>query len=232
MSNIIVETLKVNFTKKSKSAMTGDQLGAENFANWVTAVENCRREFYKYECAKHKAAGMGKDATVDASGAFNALQTVLNIIGEVNGHAIAKNQSMLDVLSVCTLNKTKPLAGEALTIKSQLDNAKKRLEALSYNGVNPEAVEACEAEITRLEEELRIAKRETGSCAPMTSCVKDKVFRTKFEEEFCKTVILKQEAKSWEELEAEEEARRIARNERAKARKAAKKAAKAQTPAA
>lgn len=223
--SIIRDTLGVNYTKKSKSAITGDQVGAENFAKWKVAVENCRKEFYKYECEKHKAASMGDKASVNATNAFNALQAILNIIGEVNGHALVKNQQMLDVLSTVTLSKTKPLAGDALNLASQLKNARARLDELNYNGVNPDAVTNAEERVAELEESLKLAKRQTGSCAPMTSCVKENTFRTKFEEEFYKTVIAKQEAKSWEELEAEEAARKAERAARAKARKAAKKAA-------
>ena len=232
---IIHATLEVNFTKKSASAITGDQLGADIFASWKSAVENCRRAFYKYEEAKHIAAGLGENGTVDkdiTSAAFNALQAVLDLVGEVNGHPIVKNQSLLDELAVKAVSEKEPLAGRALTIKSQLDNAKARLEALSYNGVNPESVANVEAQIAELEEELKIAKKETGSCAPMGTRVAEGTFRKKFEKGLYALAIEKQALKSWEELEAEEEARKAERRAKTKAKRDAAKAAKAKVDAA
>ena len=225
---IIHATLEVNFTKKSASAITGDQLGAETFASWKSAVEACRRAFYKYEEAKHIAAGMGKDGTIDkaiSDNAFDALQAILDLVGEVNGHPIVKNQSLLDELAVKAVSEKEPLAGRALTVKSQLDNAKARLDALNYNGVNPESVESIEAQIAELEEELKIAKKETGSCAPMGTRVTESTFRKKFEKALYALAIEKQALKSWEELEAEEEARKAERKARAKAKRAAKREA-------
>lgn len=224
---IIHETLELNYYKKTKSAITGDQLGAELFAKWKVAVDNFRREAYKYRSAKRVNAGLGEDAVpYDATPAFNALQVILDLVGEVNGHCIVKNGDMLEILTETAIKDTEALAGEALTIASELANAKKRLKALDYNGVNPEAVTQTVELIAELEEKLRVAKAQTGSCTPGTDRATETTFRKNFEKKFYKVVVEKQALKTWEELEAEKEERRKARREATKAKKAQAKSAK------
>lgn len=225
--NIIKDTLAHNYTIKTNSAMTGEQVGVETFAMWKTAVANCHREFYKYECEKHAMASKGEKGTVDATRAFNALQTILDLVGDVNGHKIVKNQAMLDVLSVKTLAEKEPLAGQAETIYSELKIVRKQLADVA-TGMNPDYIEGLEKKQAELEEELKIEKKKTGSCAPMKTRTSENTFRKKFEKELYRAVIEPQAMKSWEELEAEAEARKAAR----KAAKQAKRQAEAQAKAA
>ena len=233
---IIHATLELNFTKKSDSAITGNQLGAELFAEWNKACTKCHSAFYNYIREKRKAAGKGKDGKIPeaiSDAAFEALQSILDLVGEVNGHAIVKNNAMLDTLANEAVSKKEPLAGRALTIYSQLKNAKDRLDDLDYNGVNPDTVTAVEEEIEALEEEFKEAKKETGACAPTPIRVKYTTFRKNFEKAFYSLVVEEQELKSWEELEAEDKARKDERKAKAKAyRQAKREAAKAAKAAA
>ena len=227
---LIQATLATKYTVKNGSAMTGADLGPALFAQWKNAVSVAHREFYKYECAKHHAAHHGEKGTVDATPAFNALQTILDLIGDINGHEIIKNQAMLDVLSVQTLSTKEPLAGQAELINSELKIVRNELKNIS-NGMNPDYIETLEKEQARLEEELSDAKKETGSCNPMKTRTSEQTFRKKFEKELVRAVINPQSMKSWEELEAEKEAKKAERKAKKQAKRQAAAKAKAEVKA-
>lgn len=229
-TTIIKNTLAHNYTIKSNPAITGEQIGIENFAQWKNAITNCHREFYRYECEKHKAAGMGDDGKVDPTRAFNTLQTILDLVGEVNGHKIVKNQAMLDVLSAHVITIKEPLAGHAWTLNEEKKALKKQLDAVA-TGMNADYVKGLEDRLAEVEEELRVEKKKTDSCAPIVTKVSETTFRKKFEKELYRSVIEKQAMKTWEELEAEEQARKAERKAKAQARKAAKRQAEAQAKA-
>lgn len=228
--NMIQNTLAHNFTIKTGSAMTGDQLGIETFGQWKSSVAKCHREFYKYECAKHNAASQGDKANVDCTKAFNALQEILDLVGDVNGHKVVKNREMLDVLAVKTHSDREPLAGRAETINSELKIVRKQLDNVA-TGMNPEYIEGLQAKEAELEEELKQAKKETGSCAPMKARNSESTFRKKFEKELYRAVIKPQAMKTWEELEAEAEARKAERKAAKQAKRQAEAKAKAEAEA-
>lgn len=229
-NTIIKSTLAHNYTIKSNPAMTGEQVGIETFAQWKNAVATCHRDFYKYECDKHRAAGMGEEGAVDATKAFNSLQTILDLVGEVNGHKIVKNQAMLDVLSAHVITVKEPLAGMAWTLNEEKKSLKKELDNV-HTGMSEDYISGLEDRLAEVEEELRLEKKKTNSCAPIVTKVSETTFRKKFEKELYRSVIEKQAMKSWEELEAEEQARKEERKAKAKARKQAKRQAEAQAKA-
>lgn len=233
-SNILI-ALELNFTKKRDDVINGGQVGPETFESWKNAMLVCHEHLYKYERAKRIAAGMGKDGKIDATlvtNAFNALQAVIDLVGEVNGFPIVKNQAMLDTLAPEAMKKSVALIGKALTLKSQLDNADKQLDALNFNGVNPEAVEHAQAEYDRIKAEFDAECKKPGSCEKSKDKCKDATFRKNFEREFYEAVIAKQEAKTWEQLKAEDDARKAERRAKTKAKREALKAAKAAAAAA
>lgn len=230
LNNTITNTLLVKKTIANTTArrITGEDVGAENFAKWKTACENLHRECYKYERTKVMYA-LDRVDDINATNVFNALKVVLDLLGEVNGCPIERNQTMLDMVSHFAITRKAELVGRAGELKSELDIVKKQLKEVS-TGMNPDYVAGLEEKFEVLTEELRIAKKQTESANPYPSIVSFNTFRGKLEDELV-AIIEKQEAKSWEEIEAEKAAKKEASKAKRKANKQAKRQAEAKAKA-
>ena len=226
ISTIIADTLLSNLTIHNTKASTisGDQIGADLFAKWKEAQEVAYQAFYRYQHAKTVASISGTDAKVDpaiVTNAMNALQALLDMIGNVTGHKIAKNPDMLDEVSAYAMSDRKDLAGKAWTLNEKVKQYKKDLKNV-HEGMREEYVKSLQDGLAQAEEELAIAKKGTDSASKYNTRRPFSTFRTKMEEKLAK-IIKGQAAKTWEELEAEKakiDAERKAR--RAQAKKASK----------
>lgn len=221
MKNNTITTALLNNSTIANTAtrrITGDIVGVENFAQWKLACENLYRECYKYERAKVMYA-LDKVESINANNAFITLQSVLDLLGEVNGHKIAKNQVILDMVSHCAVTRKTALTGHAETVKSELDNVKKQIRDI-HAGMGEDYVANLYKKLEELTEELRLAKKEVGSANPYPSIVSFNTFRGKLEDTLV-SLIEKQQAKSWEELEAEAQAKKAERRAKTKAKRQA-----------
>lgn len=226
--NNIAKALVYNSTIHNNKAATisGEQIGVESFGSWKTAIEAAWGAFYKYDCALITASiNPEKSAKEATTAAMNALQGVLDLVGEVNGHAIHKTADLLNILAKHAIIAKKERTGNAMLIASQLKNYRAELRDVP-NGASEDYVANLEAKIAEKEEELRLADKQTDSASKYNTRANFARFRINFECELAK-IVKGQEAKSWEELEAEEQARKEERKARARARKQANKAAKA-----
>lgn len=220
--NNIANALVYNSTimHNKTATINGGQIGVDAYGAWKSALENAHRDFYKYECAIITASinpdKSAKDATSEA---FKALQTILDLVGEVNGHPIHKSVELLNILAKYSMVDKKERIGDAMLIQSQIKNLRAELNTPS-NGATEEWIAAKEKELNTKMEELRIADKQANSASKYNSRVKFGTFATKMECALAK-IVKGQEAKTWEELEAEEQARKDA----AKARRQAKKQA-------
>ena len=105
---------------------------------------------------------------------------------------------------------------------SRINNTKKDLAKLAdINGVKAETIANLEKTLVELEEEKTTLLKTADMRHKQPTRTSINSFRLDVEHYFAR-VISGQLAKTLEELDAEEEARRVARNERAKARKANK----------
>lgn len=227
MSKTIANALVDNMTvsNSSKAKLTAEVVGVEEFASWKFAETMAYEALYRYAVARRYAANIGGEAIVDAkvvSNAMNAIQLMLDCIGEVNGHTVCKNQSMLDLLASCVIVAKKPLAGEALKQDSIVKNYRAQLKAVS-EGMNEEYVEQLNADYLAAKIKLDELKKLEGSCTTEETRVTFNAFRFKVEQAMG-LVVAEQEAKSWEELEAEKEERRKARRAKTAEKKKAAKA--------
>ena len=227
--NIIAQTLSIGGTVYNKSAarITGDKVGAENYAQWKSAMTTAHDKFYRYAKAVDDVAhGKTVDVAQAKTAGMNALQVILDLIGEINDHSIVKTEEMFcDVVKYAVAERTE-LVGHALLVKSQYDNAKARLKDLDFNGVNPDAVAQAEQRVAELEEELKLAKKDTNSGKPYDTKSSFNAFCCGFERKMAKWAH-EQAMKSAEELEAEAEARKAERKARRQAKRQAEAAAKA-----
>ena len=230
-NTIFADALIHNATIKTRrSAMiNGGQVGIENYAKWRTVTHNAFELFYKYQTAcMHNAIAAGADPA-DTTRAMNALQEILDLIGEVKGHKIIKSVDMLVIVSKYAMKDKEDLVGEALTVKSQLDNYKKEYKDV-HTGMNPKYVEELEKKIEETSAKLTALKCETNSAKTYKTRNNESTFRFNLERTLAQ-IINKQEAKTWEELEAEEEARKAERKAKAKAYRQAKRQAEAKAKA-
>ena len=227
MSKTIANALVDNMTvsNSSKAKLTAEVVGVEEFASWKFAETMAYEALYRYAVARRHAANKGENAVVDAkviSNAMNAIQLMLDCIGEVNGHTVCKNQAMLDLLANCVIAAKKPLAGEALKQDSIVKNFRAQLKEVN-DGMNEEYVEQLNADYIAAKIKLDELKKLDGSCTTEETRVTFNAFRSKVEQAMG-LVVAEQEAKTWEELEAEKEERRKARRAKTAEKKKAAKA--------
>lgn len=224
MNNIATALVYNSTIMHNKTAtINGGQIGVEAFGVWKSAMENAHKSFYKYECAIISASiNPEKSAKESTAEAMNSLQAILDLVGEVNGHAIVKSADLLNVLAKHSIVAKKERTGNAMLIASQLKNYRQELRN-APNGSSEEYITSLEKNILAKEEELRIADKQAESASKYNSRTNFSRFCTNFEAELAK-VVKGQEAKSWEELEAEEQARKEARKARHKAQRQANKA--------
>ena len=129
--NIIANTLSIGGTVYNKSAarITGDKVGAENYAAWKSAMTVAHEKLYRYAKAVDDIAhGKTVDVAQAKTAGMNALQAILDLVGEINGRTIAKDEDMFCGFVKYAVAERTELVGNALYIKSQLDNAKARLK--------------------------------------------------------------------------------------------------------
>lgn len=239
--NIFAQTLAVGGTiyTKSVARITGDKVGAENYAQWKNAMATAHRAFYIYKHAVDETLrGRTADTATATTNAMAALQIILDMVGEINGHKLAKSQELLDEVAKYAIAEKTELVGEALTINSKLKFCKDCLKAAGYdattgkyyNGIDPDHIAKLLEEQSELEEALKLAKKTADSGRPVDVKKSFTTFCVDFERKIAK-LCNDQSMKTWEELEAEEEARRQERRARTKAKKAAKKAEEAKAQA-
>lgn len=230
-NTIFADALIHNATIKTrKSAMiNGGQVGVENYAKWKTVTHNAYELFYKYQFACMHSAVTNDVNPADTTKAMNALQELLDLIGEVNGHKIIKSVDMLVIVSKYAMRDKEDLIGEALAVKSQLDNYKQEYRNI-HTGMNEDYIKNLEEKIEETTAKLSALKCETDSVKIYKTRNNESTFRFNLERTLAQ-IINEQEAKTWEELEAEEEARKAERKAKAKSYKQAKRQAEAKAKA-
>ena len=226
IASALVDNMTVSNSSKAKLA--AEVVGVEEFASWKFAEPVAYEALYRYAAARHNVAHEGESARVDSkliSNAMQAIQMMLDCIGEVNGYAICKNQAMLDVLAGCAIAAKKPLAGEAFKQDSIVKNFRAQLKEVN-DGMSEEYVADLTAKYEAAKIKLEELKKLEDSCTTVYARVTFNGFRSKIEQAMG-AIVAEQNAKTWEELEAEKEERRKARRAKTAEKKKAAKAAKA-----
>ena len=226
--NIFAETLALGGTIYSKSAakITGDKVGAENFANWKTAMQTAHQAFYTYkkDC-NDLVKGYKVDTEPARQKAWDALCAILDMVGDINGHALTRDNVLLNEVVGYAVREKTLLMGNALFQDSVVKNLKHELT--NTNGATKEWLEAKTKELETAQEQLRLVKKTANSGKAVDERASFNTFCANFERKLAK-LASDQSMKTWEELEAEEAARKEEKKARKKAKKAAAKAAQAQ----
>ena len=226
-TSIIALALTQGTTTRNKTAarVTGDKIGLEQYTKWHTALSNARMPFYRYAKAIEDIAikkSHGETVTIEKSvddAAMQALQTILDTVGEVHGYALHKSRELLDMLSVSALKDTEELVGEAYTVNSQIQNYRKQLR----QGGNAEYIADIEGKLSEAEEELKELKKLPGSCKPADGATSLSSFIKNMERKLGK-VVDKQYRKTPEQVEQEEADRKAKSKAKSKANRQRKRA--------
>lgn len=236
---IYAQTLVDNRNYKN-GKMNGEALGVPNARAWANAVKALRIPAYAIRQYRH--ANMGNAETVepcDMTPFFNALHSVLALVGEVNGAKLDIHNMGEEVLAhavrIVTIDLTVEMSNARLflryaqkaiddpaSIKSMvaMDEDVAAFLARLVAAIDAEddldaIVEECKAEVKRLESEPNNCKRNLA--------IQTESAFVKAVELLLGDAITKQAMKTAEEVAAEEEAKRQARRAKTAAKKAAKK---------
>lgn len=223
-----IANLLVYNNRFANAKLTADQMGAESFDQWKNLVSALHRAAYKVYALCENNGMKASDSTVDKSEIYDCVRVILNnAIGEVKGHKLYANEETAIAIIGYAGRRGNVDAPELQLCNSRISNAKKEIKlAQEINGLNPEYIPALEKQLAELEEE----KAELLATADMRykqpTMTSSNAFRLDIEHYFAR-VISGQLAKTLEELDAEEAARKEARKSASKARKAKKAKANA-----
>lgn len=215
-------TYNNRFANKSLNA---DQLGDDNLKLWKDMVKNLHKAAYSVYAFCENSDLSVDSKEVDKSEVFNNLRTILGAIGDVNGHKVYANED-LAILVVGYAGKRGNNDAPALQLcLSRLSNRQRELrDSEKYAGVNPDYITMLKKDIEKLTDEKADLLSNPDNRIKKPVPTSDNAFRLDLEHRLAR-VINEQQAKSWEELEAEKEAKRQERRAKTKAKKAeAKKA--------
>ena len=217
----IQEVLTLN-NRFSSVKISAEQLSAKSFSNWMGLINDLHREAYKVYATCENSGMTVESVDVDKTGVFNVLRVILETIGNVNGHKLYANAEAAIAIISYSGKRANVDAPELQLCKSRIANAKKELRlAESLNGLSPDYIPNLKSEIERLEDEKFALMTEPDMCIKRPTMTTENAFRLDVEH-FLARVIMGQRAKTLEELDAEEAARKEARKASAKARKANK----------
>lgn len=221
LNSVLAENLVYN-NRFATRKLNAEQLTAENFGQWTKIVGNLHRAAYKVYSHSENNGMRVEDSKVDKTEIFDAIRVILLALGEVNGHKLYANEETAIAIIGYSGKRGNADAPELQFCNSRISSAKREIaQAENINGFNQQSLEKMRAKLVELEaeraelldtEDMRIKK------PTMTSA---NAFRLDFEHFLART-IEGQMAKTLEELDAEELARKEERKAKAKARKAKK----------
>jgi hypothetical protein len=203
--------------------LSAEQLSAESFATWKTLVTELHKSAYKVYALCENNGLKAESTSVDKTEVFNAIRNILAVVGDINGHKVYANAETAIAVIGYAGKRANVDAPELQLVKSRISNARRELKTvMQFNSSNKEEnIANITARITELEAEKTVLMGTADMCHKQPTKSSDSAFRLDVEHFFAR-VIAGQLAKTPEELEAEELARKEARKAAAKARKANK----------
>lgn len=212
-NTVFVEALRE--CKRYKSMrITGEVVGVANALAYKNALVSVWAEAYKIRHAQHTNMGKSTDMTMDKTAYYNAVKSLLSLIGEVNGDTLnTKNvgEELLSEAITYRVIATSEAMAHAYRMRKDAKNA------LNSGDGDEDTYAHWTDECKRLEalpdnaKKIPVATKEATFISKATLYLAD--------------AVTAQEMKSYDEVVAEREARKAAQAERRKARKAAKKQA-------
>lgn len=215
--SVFAEALADNRNYKNMR-INGNAVGVANARKWVSAVKALRIPAYAIRVYRYNHMGDAEAvAPCDQSALYDALRPVLEMVDVVNGAKLDVHNCAEEIISNAMRFRVIDLTPEMAHAHSERKIAKKAKD----EDENDETI----AEYNKWNDECKRLEELPGNCKKIPDVVPENTF-VKAVETLLGDAILKQSAKSAEEVAAEEEAKKADRRARAKARKAKKSEAK------
>lgn len=199
-------------------------LGDENYKVWKSTIVDCLSEAYKVYEVRHNN-GMAEDVSVDMSALYTKIGAVRDMIGEVNGMKLNSAIIAEAMIGKSYGFRRACFSNDGASADCDLASAQASMRIVKARPVNATFTEDAKAQaIAKAQTAIDNAKaridelaQEAGNYRDVPCPVSDTAFLTAIEKEL-RTIVNKQAAKSWEQVQAEKKALRDAR----KARRSAK----------
>ena len=217
--SVFAEAL-INNREYKSMRINGEAVGVANAREWASTVKSLR--IPAYAIREYRYNHMGDTETVapcDQSILYNAIRKVLEMIGEVNGAKLDAQNVAEEVISAAMRFRVIDISPEMAHARCMKKSAK---EELSEN-----ETEEAQANYDKWVEECKRLETLPGNCKKIPDIQAEGTF-VKTVEILLGDAILKQKAKSVEEVMAEIAKKEEERKAKAKANKQAKRQAKAQ----
>lgn len=215
--SIFADALISNLDYKS-ARITGEVVGVTNYRNWSATVKACLVP--AYQVAEYRWNNMGNTEEVipcDQSALYNAIRSVIAMIGEVNGDTLNPVNVAESIISLSTRIRSIVTSNEMAHAICERKSAKERLND-EETPENQSAYDHWSAEVKRLESL-------PGNCKRRMEMQVESTF-VKNVEYALANAITHQCARPTEDIIAEKLAKEEERKAKRKANKLAKKNAK------
>ena len=216
--NTVASCLVYN-NRFASEKLTADQLGAKEHKEWLDAIKSLHKSAYEVAVFCENNHAKTEDVSVDKSSLYASLRTVLNTIGEVNGHKLFANDALATLIVGYSNRRANSDSPALQLVNSQIANNKRTLAIYeNSNGVSEASIKYIKDELETLaarKEELLSREDNRIKVVTRTSI---NGFRLDVEHLLARA-ISEQSAKTWEQLEAEAEERRAARRAKTKEKK-------------
>lgn len=207
-----------------KYARLNKETLGENYPVWKSTIVDCLSEAYKVYEVRHNN-GMSEDVSVDMSALYTKVNTVRNMIGEVNGMKL--NSALLAETMVGASHTTRKacFSNESASADCDLASAQASMRVVKARPVNATFTEEAKAQaIAKAQTAIDTAKaridslmQASGNYRDVPCPVSETAFLSKVEVEL-RTIVNQQNAKTWEQVQAEKKALNEARKARRKSK--------------
>ena len=214
--SIFAEALISNLDYKN-ARVDGAAVGVSKARLWNGAVKAMLIPAYAIRVHHYNHMGVEEEniPALNTTPFWDALKTVLEMVGEVNGAKLNSNCIAEEVIAHAMKFRVIDTSPEMAHAHNQRSIAKKAM--------NENETEETIAKYDEWVEECKRLEDLPGNCKKIPDIQSESTF-VKAVEHLLGAAITKQNAKSAEEVEAEKEAQRAARRAKTAAKKAAKKA--------
>jgi hypothetical protein len=213
--SIFAEAL-INNREYKNARVNGESVGVANSRAWIAAVKALRMPAYASRVYRYNHMGDAETVSAcDQSTLYNALAKVLEMVGTVNGAKLNAKNCAEEIISSAVRFRVVDITAEMAHARCEKKLAKKALEE--------EETEETQANYDQWDAEVKRLEELPGNCKKIAEIQSETAF-VKAVEILLGDAIKKQNMKSAEQVQAEEEAKRAERRAKTKAKQQAKKA--------
>jgi hypothetical protein len=210
----------------ANAKLNADQLSAENLKTWSTLVADLHKAAYGvYEFCENNDL-KAEDESVNKDAVYSALRAILAELGEVKGYKLHANDALaINVIGYAGKRGNDDSPALQLCLSKIRNNTTLLDKYSKLNGVSEETIAAIKKDIETLEQEKAVLLAAPDNRIKKPTRTSATMFRLEVEHRLARA-INDQKAKSWEQLEAEEKARKDKKKQARKDKAAAEKKSK------